>query len=215
MDFGSAFTYPTRDPEWIKKALLGGVLSMIPIANFIPVGHMLAVAEEVSQGADQQLPPWDQLGGYFKKGFGVAVISIVIMLPVILLLVCGYGLGLGLITATGGDVDEGTLNIVLIAVQCVVFVLALISALFLPAALSEYVVTGRVGAAINPSAVLAEFRARAGQYVVLGLLAVFGAWLAALLGMIACGLGVFLTVPYFNFVYGNLLGQLVAARRGR
>jgi len=56
MDFGSAFTYPTRDPDWVKKALIGGVLWMIPIANFIQVGHLLAVAEEVSQGADQQLP---------------------------------------------------------------------------------------------------------------------------------------------------------------
>ncbi len=215
MDFGSALTYPQRDPEWIRKTLIGGVLSIIPIANFIPVGHMLAIAEDVSEGGGAALPPWDQLGGYFKKGLGVAVISLVLMAPAVLLLVCGYGLGLGLIAATGGGVDEATINIVMIGVQCVVFGLALICTLFVPAALSEYVITGRVGAAIQPGAVLAEFRARAGQYVILGVVSVIGAWLAAMIGVIACGLGVFVTVPFVNFVYGHLLGQLIAARRGR
>lgn len=215
MDFGSALTYPQRDPEWIRKTLIGGVLSIIPIANFIPAGHTLAIAEDVSQGGGATLPPWDQLGGYFKKGLGATVIGLVLMAPALLLLLCGYGLGIGLLAASGGSIDEGTVNTALIGVQCVVFVLALICGLFVPAALSEYVITGRVGAAIQPGAVLAEFRARAGQYVILGVVALVGAWLASMIGVIACGLGIFFTVPFFNFVYGHLLGQVIAARRGR
>lgn len=215
MDFGSAFTYPTRDPDWVKKALIGGVLWMIPIANFIQVGHLLAVAEEVSQGADQQLPRWEDFGGFFKKGLGVVAITVAVMLPMILLLVCGYGLVIGLLVAGegGGEALEGALNVGLIAVQCVAIVLGLVSALFIAPALSEYIVAGNLRAALDPRAILAEFRARAGQYLSLGLFYLVGGWVASLVGAIACGVGLLLTLPYFSFVFGHLLGQLVAARR--
>lgn len=213
MDFSAAVAYPPKDQDWIKKTLIGGVLTMIPIANFIPVGHMLAIAKSVSEGGDR-LPDWQSLGGYFRKGFGVAVISIVVMLPAILVIVCGYGLLLGVLAASGGGSSmEDAINLAMIGVQCIAIVLSLACALFIAPALSEYVITGHVREAIKPAAVLAEFRARAGQYVILFVVSIVGSWLAAMIGVIACGIGILFTMPFVNFVYGHLLGQLVAARR--
>ena len=38
-------------------------------------------------------------------------------------------------------------------------------------------------------------------------------WVASLVGVMLCFVGVIFTMPYVNFVYGHLLGQIVAARR--
>jgi hypothetical protein len=216
MDFGSAIAYPTRDSEWIKKTLIGGVLSIVPIANFIPTGHMLAIADQVSRNDTQSMPEWNDLGAYFMKGLGVVAITIVYLLPMILLLGCGYGVTFGLLAASGGgdpDTIEGTLNVALVGVQCVAIVLGLLCSLLIPPALTEYVVAGRLGAAFNVGAVLAEFRQRVGQYVVLTVAIVVVSWVASLVGVMLCFVGVIFTMPYVNFVYGHLLGQMVAARR--
>ena len=45
--------------------------------------------------------------------------------------------------------------------------------------------------------------------------AMIGAWLAAMLAAIACGRDVLIAVPYVNFIYGHLLGQMTAARHVR
>lgn len=67
----------------------------------------------------------------------------------------------------------------------------------------------------TPTPFLASAGTRPGQDVLLGVAAVIGAWLAAMLAAIACGRDVLIAVPYVNFIYGHLLGQMAAARHVR
>ena len=74
MNIGRAFTFFLDDPDWIKKVLLGALISLIPlVGGFIILGWALAVTREVYQGTDNRVPDWNDLGGYLVRGLIAAV----------------------------------------------------------------------------------------------------------------------------------------------
>lgn len=38
VDIGRAITYVFQDPQWLKKVLIGGLLSLIPIIGWLIIG---------------------------------------------------------------------------------------------------------------------------------------------------------------------------------
>ena len=41
MNILEGIKYPTNDENWVKKVIIGGVLNIIPIVNFIIFGYMI------------------------------------------------------------------------------------------------------------------------------------------------------------------------------
>lgn len=48
MDIGRSFTYVTQDQDWIKKVLLGGVITLIPVVGpFFALGYVLETMRNI------------------------------------------------------------------------------------------------------------------------------------------------------------------------
>jgi len=48
MDIGRSFKFMFEDEGWITKILIGGILGLIPIVNFVIYGYQLEVIKNVS-----------------------------------------------------------------------------------------------------------------------------------------------------------------------
>src|SRR5258708_36247713 len=91
-----AFVWPVRDPEWLNKVLIMGLILLIPIVGAIDgLGWMLATLARLRAG-EEKLPPANF--DYLRRGFqlfvvllayyiGLALIAALLYVPAIVLLV--------------------------------------------------------------------------------------------------------------------------------
>ena len=124
---GDAFVWPFRDPDWLGKIAVIGLILLIPIVGGINgLGWMLASIDRLRAG-DQRLPPanFDYLGRgvqlfvvYLVYYLALAAIGLALYLPAIVILSAqGHGspnallvvLGLALLGLTVGIVTVGAL----------------------------------------------------------------------------------------------------------
>ncbi|TMC81710.1 MAG: DUF4013 domain-containing protein, partial [Chloroflexi bacterium] len=92
---GDAFAWPFRDPDWLNKILIMGLIQLIPIVGGINgLGWMLATLDRLRAG-DEKLPPANfdyLLRGvhlfvvYLVYYLGLAVIGAVLYVPAVVLL---------------------------------------------------------------------------------------------------------------------------------
>ena len=77
MDFETNFKKPFTD---VKKLLIGILLSIVPVVNFLAVGYMLETARK-SMKKDTSLPEWEGWGDLFVKGLLSIVIEAIYFIP--------------------------------------------------------------------------------------------------------------------------------------
>lgn len=202
MNIGRAFTFFLDDPEWIKKVLLGALISLIPlVGSFILIGWGLAVARNVYQGSDNPLPEWDDLGGYLVRGLIAWVGAFLWALPVIMLFVCTF---LAFFAANGSEV--GTALIVL-GSFCLSFFAIAYLALILPVPIARYAIKDDFGAMFEFSAILDEVRRGFGSLFVVLVVWIVAAWVIVPLGFLACFVGVYVTSALSYLMIGHAMGQ--------
>lgn len=206
MNLGKAFTYPFDDPDWMKKIGIAAVMMIIPIVGGLFVmGWAIEITRRVIQGEAYPMPQWEDFMGLLVKGLKVVVISLVYLLPVILVSACTQGLTL-LGQETGEDIVMTIAMVVSVCFGCLVFLYSLLAGLVLPAAFGKFAATGDLKAAFRFGEVISMVRAVPVAYIMV-LLGGFVASLIGGLGVIACVIGVFVTIPYANAVTAHLWGQ--------
>jgi hypothetical protein len=78
MDVRQALTFIFKDEEWIKKVLLGIVISLVPIfGQFALMGYMLVIIRNVKSGDPRPLPDWSEAVQYFVEGLKMWVVNMV------------------------------------------------------------------------------------------------------------------------------------------
>ena len=82
VDYVESVKRPFTD---IGKLVLGIVISIIPIVNFMFSGYLLNVAKSAMK-KDMDLPKWENWGTLFVEGLLAFVIGIIYMLPVVVIL---------------------------------------------------------------------------------------------------------------------------------
>ncbi|HOB12513.1 MAG TPA: DUF4013 domain-containing protein [Syntrophomonadaceae bacterium] len=95
MDLREYLLFPFRDPDWVRKLLLGCVVTLLPIVNILTLGYFLACLEAGLRG-HQMLPEWDGWAELFNDGLQVLIICVVylgipLVLAVLLLSLPGIG----------------------------------------------------------------------------------------------------------------------------
>lgn len=95
MDLREYLLFPFQDPDWVRKLLLGCVITLLPIVNILTLGYFLACLETGLRG-QQMLPEWDGWAELFNDGLQVLIISLVylgipLVLAILLLSVPGIG----------------------------------------------------------------------------------------------------------------------------
>lgn len=92
MDVERALKAPLEDEGWVSKVLIGGVLSLVPIAGLITVGYALQVLDAARRG-ERCLLPWEAWGAKFVSGLVAFIVTVVYFLPGTALLFPGGGWG--------------------------------------------------------------------------------------------------------------------------
>ncbi|HHX44072.1 MAG TPA: DUF4013 domain-containing protein [Chloroflexi bacterium] len=209
MDIGKAFTFPFDDQEWVKKLIIGAVLLIIPVVNFIAIGYMIRVMRNVAEGDTRPLPEWDQWGDDFMKGLLVALAGLAYALPI--LLVNGISAIFGIIASSANsDGVQSVMALCSTALSCLSGLWGLLIAVVIPAAILKYAQEGEFSSFFKFAEIFQWIRDHAKDYII-AVLVIIVARILSGFGVIACGIGVLFTMFWATLTMGHILGQLWAA----
>jgi len=214
MDIGRSFTYITEDQDWIKKVLLGGVITLIPVVGpLFAFGYVLEAMKNVIAGREVPLPEISDFGSKMIEGLKVWVISFIYALPLILFAVCAQTGNLTPIMAeyVSRDVLD-VLTTVSIGVSvccgCLLLLYAILMGLIMPFAWGKYLEAGEFGAAFRLSEIFDMLKHNIGPALVVLLISALAFFVAEIAGVIVCGIGLIFTVFYAQLVMAFLYGAL-------
>ena len=208
MNWQAAFAQVFDDKDWLKKLLFGGILTLIPIVNIIPIGYALKVLRNVAEGNEQPFPTWDDLGDYFVRGLTSLIGVLIWSLPIM-----AVGMLTGILSMWSGyDYTDASrtsmpLAVCLWSLTCVSGLYSLFLAVFLPAAVTWYAVKGQLGAMFRVGEIFRFISRNLGVYVVTLFLSVAAAFVAQI-GLVLCCIGVVLTEFWATLVASHLFGQI-------
>lgn len=142
----------------VVKAIIGIILSMIPIVGLLVTGFAVRAAKNTMNGNDE-LPEWRDGGGLFVTGLNVAVINIAYMLPAIFLLL------IGALTAYAVGSTDVAIGVAVGSITSIFATVFFFGSMFLsPMAVMNYVSNGTFVSALDIREVLR--RALTGAYIV-------------------------------------------------
>jgi hypothetical protein len=208
MNVERAFTYPFDDEEWLKKILIAGVISVVPIANFAGWGYALQAAKNIIQGRETPLPEWDDFGEYFVKGLLTFLALLIYAIP-LLLLSCVMGFFDNLIA--GGRVGEAariTIGLMSFCLGLLSFLYGLLIDFVLPAATTKYVLSEQFSDFFRFGEIFSYIGNNLGNYVIAFLITLVVSIVAALAGSLACLVGLLFTIPWAMLIVAHLYAQV-------
>lgn len=217
MDYGQAFSYVWKDPDWIKKILIASVVALVGTFTgivMIPLaGWSVAIARHVIRGEEPVLAEWADLGTLIVDGLKVVVVALVWFIPYFLVFGCFFT-----IAAIAGNQDQsGTVQTVTqILNACIGLPYLIVWGLLLPASIGEIADHGQLGRALNPLNAFKVLRANLGGYVVCLVIVAAVMIIIYPLSFVVCLLGEFVVLAYMYALSGHLYGQAykVAQSRG-
>jgi hypothetical protein len=154
VNFEAGFKRPFND---VGKLILGIVLSIIPIVNFIAIGYGFRCIKTVlGKKKKYALPEWKEWGDLFFKGLAVGVIGVIYALPgilVIMYLMFKFFLSAGVFENMTALQDPLTLLLTFVETNLTLVVLTgvllLIASFISPLAIVNYAKKGSFGAAFS------------------------------------------------------------------
>lgn len=221
LDIGKAFTFPMEDQKWVAKLAIGGGLLLAGFITLIgwiftvPVifGYLVNLTRNVINGHPQPLPEWDNWGERWIEGIKAIAVSIVYSLPAIVV---------SLITTIPGSILSGSSNngaataggLLSLAGSCLNFILGILVAIIIPAAIARFAIAGNIGDALKFGEILATVRQNIGMYIVIALFSTFVAGFIGAIGLIACFIGAAFTSFYAYLMTYHLYGQAHRTTQG-
>ncbi|MBN1882687.1 MAG: DUF4013 domain-containing protein [Deltaproteobacteria bacterium] len=207
LDIGKALKFPLNDENWIVKVLIGTVLMIIPIVNFIPIGYVYNIFKKVLNKEEPVLAEWEGWGDLFVRGLMVFLIMLVyIIVPWIIMMI-----GVGIMSA-GASNESGALTGLGGFVMFIGGLLYLVVALLVPFALAHYAKNNEeFGAIFKFGDIIGNFFKAVGDYllaivVMIGIFFVLGIiGIIPILGWIVGILAIF----YVSVVMYTLLAMAI------
>lgn len=200
MDIGLAFSYITRDRDWIKKVLIGGAISLIPIiGSFVVYGYIVRIIRNVVDEVPNPLPEWDDFANYLTNGFLAAVGVFIWGAPLFILAFC--------IFAFGSLSDAASLLSIL--GWCLIYPLLFLYMIVVPPiVVGRFAMDGNFNAMLDFNGIIAQIRSvGVGPYALFLVLAVVASFVGSL-GLIACIIGVFFTQAFASYATGHGAAQI-------
>ncbi len=197
MQYERAFSYQLEDRQWPTKLGLATVVSLVPILSFAVVGYSVAIIRNVSAGAAQPLPHWDDFGRKFVDGLLIALAGLVYSIPMLIALGVPAGLLItsGALRGSAGSQDWGRILggagwVILACVLLFVAVYALLLSIIRPVILVIFSRDGTFASCFRLQEMFEIIRRNTRPF--------FITWLAVILA----GIGVGLIVGLVNLVIG-------------
>jgi hypothetical protein len=214
MELAKAFSFVTDDDQWLATMLIGGLLLFVPIFGWLVLlGFTIETARNVMRRSERPLPRWDNLGEKFMLGLYSFAIQLAYALPAILItlaLVCI----MAFLAAGSSGSEEAIGGIIALVAICFVPLIGIVGIVLQPitwAAHARYLQSGSLSSAFQVAEVIAMTRANLGTWVIVWLLYIL-CGIIAQAGAIVFFIGLLLSVPYSQAVFGHILGQASAPR---
>jgi hypothetical protein len=187
---GDAFGFPFRDPAWVGKIAVQGLILIIPIAGLIATaGWMLMTFDNLRAGRQELAPA----GFHFSRGIGLfgawLIYAVVLAIPGGV--VSGIGAGMNANQEFTGGPFTGLGSLLNFAGQLVLYFL-------LPSIIVMVYHHGFSGG-MDVQGVWRLATSNLNNGIIAGLM-MFVAGIVAALGLIACCIGVFFTAAYASSV---------------
>lgn len=213
-DAPRALTFFFEDRDWVTKLAIGALfafLSPFLIGSVFVMGYAVALARRVRDGETPRLPEWDDLQRIFFDGLRGLAVTLAHKLPLVFLgvlllfaLVGGIFLGrsessleefmfLGLPALFGGFV--------------LVFLLALVVLVYVPAAFVRFIQTDSVASAFDFIENVEFIRRNLSPYL-MGILVIVLSGFVAQFGFFFFCIGVFPAAFWSTCVMGYVVGEL-------
>lgn len=213
MDVGRSISYVFQDPQWLKKVLIGGVLSIIPIFGMLVVaGYWIRIARNVASGIELPLPDWNDFGGDFMRGLKAAVALLIWALPLIILFSCGF-IPLAILNDSS-DAAQSLAGLFWIGTFGVGGLLWLVVAFMSPLIIGRVALTDSIGAAFEVGAIIDDARNNVVPLLIIVAVS-YALNFVASFGLILCFVGViftsFLAYVMVSHLYGQLWRRIEAA----
>ena len=208
MDLKRGLTFPTLDPEWITKILIGTLISLVPFLNFVAVGYALDVTRNVNNGRETPLPEWNDFGGQFVRGLLAVIIQFLWALPLMVLACPLMFIAIASTNPETGDLNTGG-GIALACLPILFIVGALVLAPFIMAANTRFAITNQFSEAM-PGPVLREVRGNLRPWFTILAVSIGFGLVAAALNICTFGLGSLLFIPlsfYMQLVVAHWYAQ--------
>jgi len=134
--YKEAFKRPFTD---VVKLLIGILLGIVPIVNFLVSGYQLECAKTANKNKSK-LPEWKNWGNLFVRGLLGTVIGIIYMLPALIL----FTIGIGTAFLTG-FLTEDIFSMITTSVPAILIglILLILAGYFLPMVMTSYAMTYR------------------------------------------------------------------------
>jgi hypothetical protein len=191
-----AFVWPVRDPEWIVKLLIIGLISLIPIVGAINgIGWMLASLDRLRAG-DERLAPANLT--HLARGARVFVVELVYALVIVAIGAAFYVPGVLIAVRQGHDGGNPSLIGLAILLNLVAFGLVTLGSLAYTFALPAFILAtdaGGIAAGLRVAEVVRRCRMNPINTLIAGLMLIAASFIGSL-GVIACGIGVIFTAAY-------------------
>jgi hypothetical protein len=201
-DFGDAFAWPTRDPQWIGKLIVVGLIGIIPIVGQVNLlGWTLASLDNLRAGRQELAPAnFSHLG----RGASLFVVMLVYGLVIVIVAALFYVPGLTLVATTQANGGGAAAGLVLVSVGGLVIFLVSLGYAWLQPIIYLRTDRGGFGAGLDFAAVLAMLRADPLKTLLAALLMYVGGLIGSL-GAVVCLVGLVFTIPYGYAIVAGVL----------
>ncbi|HVH62044.1 MAG TPA: DUF4013 domain-containing protein [Candidatus Dormibacteraeota bacterium] len=191
-----AFVWPVRDPEWLKKVVIVGLILIVPIAGLINgLGWMLAAIDRLRAG-EEKLPAANF--SHIGRGLNLFVVNLVYALALTAVLVVLYIPVIEIYSAEGKGTASSAALGVAVLLNLLLFAIAALGALALNFALPAIVLgTDRRGirGGLDVREVAKLMRKSPINTLIAGLMLIAVGFVAQL-GFFACVVGALFTSAY-------------------
>ena len=191
-----AFTWPVRDPDWVRKLLIIALTLLIPIVGSINgLGWMLACLDRLRAG-EERLAPANL--SYLGRGIRLFAVELVYGLAIVAIAMAIYLPAIAIAIHEG----QGTANPALITVAVLLYVLGFsvttVLSLALNFALPAVVLatgSGGISGGLELGAVIRRCRLSLTNTLIAGLMLIAASFVGSL-GIYGCVIGVFFSSAY-------------------
>jgi len=216
-DLGAAIKMPFDDPQWISKGLIMGLIYMfLPILGWLVVFGWCREIYERTRRGEGGLPDLD-FGRHLSGGIAPLVAVMNIMVPVFGM-VFAFGavaMAMAFVLEGGGESMQALaplLSLGMIGFQ-MIFMLMIFGFQLLMPELMRRGFNGELGPLFSPGASLVAIKSQPMNYFIT-FLGMMVANIIGSLGMFACYIGLFVTMPLGLAMTAHLLAQWDRLVRG-
>jgi hypothetical protein len=159
LDFGRTLKFFFEDPNWVQKALIGSLFTLLSfffVGGIFVAGYAARLVRRAARGERYPLPEWDDLGGMFAEGLSVVGAYLIHIVPAL----AAFGIAFVPLVLLGEESGEPSpaAVVALVLLMLVASVLLLALMFYFTAAFTRLAVAERFGAAFEVQENLAFLR---------------------------------------------------------